>query len=112
MNADLTGEELPPPTDAGFARWVAERAGRALLTLRAESGFGDPDLLRKQGDARAHEVIVGLLKQWRPGDAILSEEGVLDDPRRDTAERVWIVDPLDGTREFGEPERSDWAVHV
>ena len=41
---------------------------------------------------------------------MLSEEAA-DDAARLTADRVWIVDPLDGTREYGEG-RSDWAVHV
>jgi 3'(2'), 5'-bisphosphate nucleotidase len=54
---------------------------------------------------------VDELARWRPADAILSEEGV-DDPVRLSADRVWIVDPLDGTREFGEPGRADWAVHI
>jgi 3'(2'), 5'-bisphosphate nucleotidase len=106
------GADTPPVTDAGFARWLADRAGRALCGLRSEVGFADPVLLRKLGDARAHELIAGLITRWRPGDALLSEEGVRDDANRATANRVWIVDPLDGTREFGEPDRSDWAVHV
>jgi 3'(2'), 5'-bisphosphate nucleotidase len=54
---------------------------------------------------------VAELARLRPGDAVLSEEGA-DDPARLTASRVWIVDPLDGTREYGEPGRTDWAVHV
>jgi 3'(2'), 5'-bisphosphate nucleotidase len=52
-----------------------------------------------------------LIAQARPGDSVLSEEGK-DDKRRLDARRVWIVDPLDGTREFSEPPREDWAVHV
>jgi len=63
------------------------------------------------GDARSHAWLMGQLALLRPGDAVLSEEGA-DDPARLTAERVWIVDPLDGTREYGEPGRTDWAVHV
>lgn len=101
----------PPVGDGAFARWLAARAGDELVSLRAESGFDDPTKLRAAGDKRAHEVLVTALEQWRPGDAVLSEEG-LDDPQRLDAERVWIVDPLDGTREFGEPGRTDWAVHV
>ncbi|QSB15448.1 3'(2'),5'-bisphosphate nucleotidase CysQ [Natronosporangium hydrolyticum] len=101
----------PPVGDGAFARWLAARAGDELLALRAEFGHDDPARLRDAGDKRAHDVLVSALSQWRAGDAVLSEEGV-DDPRRLTAERVWIVDPLDGTREFSEPGRVDWAVHV
>jgi 3'(2'), 5'-bisphosphate nucleotidase len=77
--------------------------------LRA--GGGDPDALRSAGDRQSHEFLMAELAKARPGDAVLSEEGI-DDKGRLTADRVWIVDPLDGTREFGEPGRSDWAVHV
>ncbi|MEZ5218729.1 MAG: 3'(2'),5'-bisphosphate nucleotidase CysQ [Ilumatobacteraceae bacterium] len=64
-----------------------------------------------QGDVAAHRFLMGLLGEQRPGDAVLSEEGV-DDRRRLQCDRVWIVDPLDGTNEYGEPGRPDWAVHV
>ena len=63
------------------------------------------------GDRVSHDYIVAELARDHPDDAVLSEEGA-DDAARLTAERVWIVDPLDGTREFGEYGRSDWAVHV
>jgi 3'(2'), 5'-bisphosphate nucleotidase len=102
---------MPPSTDGGFARWLAGQAGELLLALRDELGFADPDALRAAGDRRSHELIVGELARGRPQDAVLSEEGV-DDPARLAADRVWIVDPLDGTREFGEPGRTDWAVHI
>src|SRR6185437_4718347 len=102
---------IPPATDSGFARWLAGRAGEMLLTLRDELGFGDPDSLRADGDKLSHELIVEQLKRWRPADAVLSEEGI-DDPARLRADRVWIVDPLDVTREFGEAGRVDWAVHI
>ena len=62
-------------------------------------------------DRRSHEFLVDALASNRPGDAVLSEEGA-DDARRLSEDRVWIVDPLDGTWEFGEPGRTDWAVHV
>ena len=101
----------PPRDDGEFARWLARRAGEKLLRLREELGFADPGALRDAGDRRSHELLVAELARWRPGDAVLSEEG-RDDPARLTAQRVWVVDPLDGTREFGEPGRSDWAVHV
>jgi 3'(2'), 5'-bisphosphate nucleotidase len=67
--------------------------------------------LRKAGDRLAHDFLTGQLAALRPGDAVLSEEGK-DSPERLAASRVWIVDPLDGTREFGEAGRTDWAVHV
>ena len=64
-----------------------------------------------EGDAAAHHFLVRELAAARPDDAILSEEG-LDSRARLSADRVWIIDPLDGTNEFGEPGRPDWAVHV
>src|SRR5580658_618852 len=98
--------------DHALARELAGEAGRRLLELRAGGGFSDePDLLRKAGDRQSHEFLTAELARRRPGDVVLSEEGA-DDPARLAAERVWIVDPLDGTREFGEPGRTDWAVHV
>ena len=97
--------------DAVLAAELARAAGRMLMTLRAEMGFDDPRALRDEGDRRSHELITAALADRRPGDAVLSEEGK-DDLGRLTADRVWIVDPLDGTREFGEPGRTDWAVHV
>ena len=95
--------------DHTLARELAAEAGERLLELRAPGG--EPDLLRKAGDRLSHEFLTAQLAARRPGDVVLSEEG-LDDPARLTARRVWIVDPLDGTREFGEPGRTDWAVHV
>lgn len=92
-----------------LARDLAERAGTVLLELRARGG--DPDTLRKAGDRLSHEFLTAELTGCRPADAVLSEEG-LDDKARLAADRVWIVDPLDGTREFGEEGRTDWAVHV
>ena len=103
---------VPPAVDSAFARWLADGAAELLLDLRDEMGFADPDALRHEGDRRSHEFLTGMLDRWRPGDAVLSEEGDREDPARLAAERVWIVDPLDGTREFGEPGRTDWAVHV
>ncbi len=101
--------------DATLARELATRAGELLLALRRDvPRGGDPNVLRDEGDRRSHELLVAELARRRPADAVLSEEG-RDDPRRLSADRVWIVDPLDGTREFGErddPARADWAVHV
>jgi 3'(2'), 5'-bisphosphate nucleotidase len=95
--------------DDRLAAELAEQAGKLLLDLRAERG--DPGDLRKAGDRLSHEFLAAELAARRPGDAVLSEEG-RDDRARLAADRVWIVDPLDGTREFGEPGRTDWAVHV
>jgi 3'(2'), 5'-bisphosphate nucleotidase len=95
--------------DDRLAAELAEQAGKLLLDLRA--GGGDPGDLRKAGDRLSHEFLAAELAARRPGDAVLSEEG-RDDMARLAADRVWIVDPLDGTREFGEPGRTDWAVHV
>jgi len=100
---------LTKADDHVLARELAEQAGRRLLELRARGG--EPDVLRKAGDRLSHEFLVAELTGRRPGDMVLSEEGA-DDPARLAASRVWIVDPLDGTREFGEPGRTDWAVHV
>ncbi len=98
--------------DHVLARDLAQEAGRRLLTLRAgASGGGDPAALRDAGDRSSHEFLLSRLREARPGDVVLSEEGA-DDPARLTADRVWIVDPLDGTREFGDAGRTDWAVHV
>jgi 3'(2'), 5'-bisphosphate nucleotidase len=95
--------------DHVLARDLAGQAGQRLLDLRAQGG--DPDVLRKAGDRLSHEFLTAALAGQRPGDVVLSEEGA-DNPARLGARRVWIVDPLDGTREFGEPGRTDWAVHV
>jgi 3'(2'), 5'-bisphosphate nucleotidase len=96
-------------SDAELSCHLAEAAGRLLLDLRAAGG--EPKALRDAGDRLSHEFLMTELARDRPGDAVLSEEGS-DDLARLSARRVWIVDPLDGTREFGEPGRSDWAVHV
>ncbi|GAA4907544.1 3'(2'),5'-bisphosphate nucleotidase [Stackebrandtia albiflava] len=102
--------------DAGLARHLAGETGRELLALREKLGFGDSAQLRREGDLRGNEIILAALAEARPGDAVLSEEGEGENGRSGTARldaaRVWIVDPLDGTREFGESGRTDWAVHV
>jgi 3'(2'), 5'-bisphosphate nucleotidase len=98
-------------SDAELARDIATSAGELLLALREELGFSDPWALRDAGDARANVHLLKLLADARPDDVVLSEESA-DDPRRHAAQRLWIIDPLDGTTEFGEPGRTDWAVHV
>jgi 3'(2'), 5'-bisphosphate nucleotidase len=100
-----------PESDAALAVRLARGAGALLVTLRTELRSADPRELRAAGDARSHEWLATALGRARPADAVLSEEGV-DDPARLSADRVWIVDPLDGTREFAESGRVDWAVHV
>lgn len=103
-------------SDAELSRAIAAQAGEALLNLRSAFGDLDPadkdraNELRKSGDRTAHELIAEFLAQHRPQDALLSEEGA-DDDRRLSADRVWIVDPLDGTWEYGQG-RADFAVHV
>lgn len=99
--------------DERLAADLAARAGALLVEIRAEAEAegADGEEAGHRGDLRSNELILAGLADARPGDAVLSEESV-DDPRRLEAERVWIVDPLDGTREFGQPGRSDWAVHV
>jgi 3'(2'), 5'-bisphosphate nucleotidase len=103
---------MAPASDGAFAAWLAAKTGELLIGLRDALGFGDPETLRRAGDKQAHELLMTELARWRPADEVLSEEGVRDDPARLSAERVWIVDPLDGTREYGEVDRIDWAVHV
>lgn len=98
-------------SDATLAGELATAAGELLVGLRAERGFDEADSLRKEGDRRSHEFLVAALSSAVPADAVLSEEGS-DDKSRLGADRLWIVDPLDGTLEFGEEGRTDWAVHV
>src|SRR4051794_1069708 len=96
-------------SDALLARLLADRAGEALLEVRTGPARGRE--LKDAGDRRAQQVLATLLAEHRPEDAVLSEEAA-DSPARLSAARVWIIDPLDGTREFSEPPRPDWAVHV
>lgn len=91
-------------TDAELAHAIAEEAGALLLAVQADGADG------ARGDREANALILARLRADRPDDAILSEESA-DDLVRLDRRRVWIVDPLDGTREFAEG-RADWAVHV
>ena len=97
-------------TDSELAADLAEKAGALLLDLRRTSDLTGKEL-GKAGDARANVLLLDLLAEARPDDAVLSEESA-DSPARLSADRVWIIDPLDGTREYGMEGRSDWAVHV
>jgi 3'(2'), 5'-bisphosphate nucleotidase len=100
-------------SDHTVAARLATAAGELLVTLRAELvGGGAPYWqVMDEGDAASHHFLVRELAAIRPDDAVLSEEG-RDSRARLSADRVWIIDPLDGTNEFGEPGRPDWAVHV
>ena len=100
-------------TDAELAIRLAVEAGQLLTTVRGElnSRGASPWQIMDTGDMTSHRYLVEQLATARPDDAVMSEEGV-DDPRRFVVDRVWIVDPLDGTNEFGEYGRVDWAVHV
>lgn len=99
--------------DHQLAARLAFEAGELLVDLRAElSGQRlAPFAVGARGDAAAHDFIAKALQDHRPDDMVLSEES-MDNRRRLEHDRVWIVDPLDGTREFSIPERTDWAVHV
>ncbi len=98
-------------TDAALAAELAQDAGELLLRVREELGFGDSWALGAAGDKRANALILERLRDERPDDGVLSEEAH-DDLHRLHKDRVWIVDPLDGTREFSARGRDDWAVHV
>ncbi|OBF94792.1 3'-phosphoadenosine 5'-phosphosulfate (PAPS) 3'-phosphatase [Mycolicibacterium flavescens] len=98
-------------TDAALAAEVAAEAGEMLLKVREEVGFYDPYDLGDTGDKLANRLILERLRAERPDDKVLSEEAV-DDLSRVDADRVWIVDPVDGTHEYSMPRRTDWAVHI
>lgn len=96
--------------DHEFAHRLADEAGRVLLEVRADTTVAAADR-GNAGDQRSAEYLLARLAAERPDDAVLMEDARNDESRA-TATRVWIVDPLDGTREFGEGGREDWAVHV
>lgn len=95
--------------DAELAAHLADCAGKLLLEVRASGLFPDK-ALGKAGDATANQFLVHAIRAARPDDGLLSEE-MKDDGTRLAKRRVWIIDPVDGTREYGEG-RVDWAVHV
>ena len=120
MSADSSSPADRARADADDHRLAAELAtetGALLVALleRHRLEYGDArdrlEDLRDAGDRLAHEFLAGALAEARPDDAVLSEEAP-DDRRRLGHRRVWIIDPLDGTRQYGEPQRTDWAVHV
>jgi 3'(2'), 5'-bisphosphate nucleotidase len=98
-------------TDAALAADLAVDAGKLLLAVREQVGFDYPWELGDAGDSRANSLLLRRLAAERPGDAVLSEEAH-DDLVRLKSDRVWIIDPLDGTREFSTRGRDDWAVHI
>ncbi len=101
--------EQQPETDGDLAARLAYEAGELLLALRAQGEFSGR-ALGDEGDRRANALLMAALRDARPDDGILSEE-TRDTPERLGKRRSWIVDPVDGTREYGEG-RPDWAVHV
>lgn len=96
-------------SDAALAAHLAEVAGRILIEVR-ESGVFSAKALGKAGDQTANQFLCHALRAMRGEDGLLSEEEK-DNEDRLAQSRVWIVDPVDGTREYGEA-RADWAVHV
>ncbi len=98
--------------DHAFAAWAATVAGDLLTEVRSQGLEGRE--LKDAGDQAAHHLLMALCAEHRPGDAVMSEESKasIADRERLSSPRVWIIDPLDGTREFSEPPRDDWAVHV
>ena len=95
--------------DAELAAHLAEVAGKLLVTVR-DSGLLSLKALGKAGDQTANQFLCHAIREQRPDDGLLSEEEK-DNPERLSNSRVWIIDPVDGTREYGEG-RTDWAVHV
>ena len=96
-------------TDAELAAHLAHVAGKLLLQVR-DSGLLSLKSLGKAGDETANAFLVNAIREQRPDDGLLSEEMRCDGARL-AKSRVWIIDPVDGTREYGE-DRTDWAVHV
>ena len=103
---------MTPQTDAALAADLAQDAGKLLLALRDEVGFDYPWSLGDDGDRRANTLLMRRLRDERPDDAVLSEEAHDNVSRRMAADRVWIIDPVDGTREYSLPPHEDWAVHI
>ena len=113
MTASDSLHALVSERDHSEAARIATAAGEMLVALRVRmvAEGAPPAMLKHAGDRTAHDLIMAELTTCFPDDAVLSEEGV-DLAERLRSTRTWIVDPLDGTREFGENPRSDWAVHI
>lgn len=114
MSQDVATEaDASSETDAELATRLAVETGRILVGLRQQMMAPGAFVwqVMDAGDASAQQYIAEQLRMARPHDAVLSEEGA-EDRRRYHTDRVWIIDPLDGTNEFGEYGRTDWAVHV
>lgn len=97
--------------DLQLARWLAEATGQVLLDVRDDMGFRDRWDLMNAGDAAAQDFLAAQLATHRPDDLILSEEAP-DDLARLRADRVWIIDPVDGTSAYGREGSTEWAVHI
>ena len=113
MSPETTVPGMADPSDHEVAGLLCSEVGDILLRVR-EQGWSDRrpvHEIQRLGDEAAHLYLVGRLAELRPDDVVLSEEGE-DDRARLSAERVWILDPLDGTRDYGTPGSIDWAVHV
>lgn len=114
----MTNDSLSPTdADHALARRLAVEAGELLVEVRERMAAegADPKQIKAEGDRLSNEFLMAELAAHMPeGDGVLSEESraTHGDERRLAARRVWIIDPLDGTREFSEPPRTDWAVHV
>ena len=109
----MTSEHVSIETDQQVATRISTEVGVMLVELRNQlvrEGIHYWDL-KDEGDIAAHRFLMAELKRVRPDDVVLSEEAA-DNRARLAAERVWIIDPVDGTNEFAEPPRHDWAVHV
>jgi len=100
-------------TDGELTHFLAEETGKRLMAVRERlyNEGASTWYAKDVGDAAAQRFIDETLAEHRPNDAVLSEEAA-DDSDRLTADRVWIIDPLDGTQEYSEFDRADWAVHI
>lgn len=103
--------DLTSSDDLVFARELARGTAEVLLQVRAQLGFSMRYRLMDAGDEAAQKYISAALKRYRPDDAVLSEEAP-DDLARLDADRVWIVDPVDGTSAYGWESSDEWAVHI
>ena len=108
MSGEPTDEQLQ--ADIDFAVQTAREAGERLVGLRASGRWSDEKILGDVGDQAADGYLQGYLRGRYPADGILSEE-TIDSPGRLERTRAWIVDPLDGTKEY-RAGREDFAVHV